>query len=209
MVIVIMNDIDKILHLLRHGESLKSVERTGWKIGGVRSDYIESVAEHSYGCSFIAIVIANHLRANGVVVDIGKVAILSILHDLPESITGDIARTREFSEDMESVKAKEIAERNAIDTILGPLGKSYKNIHRLWNEFNDSKSAEAIIVKAADIIDMLIHARQLETLGTPADMLHQFFVTSKSIIDEINLEIVTAIYTRLLAEHQAELEDSS
>jgi putative hydrolase of HD superfamily len=209
MVIIIMNEIDAILNLIRHGESLKIIERTGWKIAGVKRDYTESVAEHSYGCSFIAMVVANHLKAKGVVIDIGKVAILAILHDLPESITGDIARTREFSEDMESVRAKEIAERNAIDTILGPLGKPFKNINHLWNEFNENKSAEAIIVKAADIIDMLIHARQLEALGTPAEMLHQFFVTSKSIIEEIDLDIVTAIYTRLRAEHEAELEDSS
>jgi len=199
-----MNDIDKILHLLRQGESLRRVERSGWKLAGVKDDFAESVAEHSYGCGFTAIVLANELKAE---IDLGKVALLAILHDLPESITGDIARTSEFSRDMESVRAKEDAERKAINTLLEPMGKSYKKLNRLWNEFNDSKSAEAIIVKAADIIDMLMHARQLEISGTPPELLHQFFETSQSVIESIDLEIVTSIYNRLLAEHEAELQD--
>jgi len=201
-----MSDIDAILNLLRHGESLKRIERAGWKLAGVEGDFVESVAEHSYGCGFTAIVIANELKAKGVEIDLGKVALIAILHDLPESITGDIARTREFSENIESVRAKAIAERKAINEILEPMGKSYKNLIRVWNEFDDNKSAEVIIVRAADIIDMLIHARHLETIGTPPEILDQFFESSQSIIELIDLEIVTAIYNQLLIEHQAELK---
>ena len=204
-----MKNINKILNLLRHGESLKSIERSGWKLAGVKGESIESVAEHSYGCSFTAIIIANHLKAQGIEIEIGKVALLAILHDLPESITGDIARTREFSEDLESVKAKEIAERKAIETILRPMGKSYNSIYHLWKEFYENQSVEARVVKAADIIDMLIHAGHLEESGTPPEILHQFFEASGPILEEIDLEIVTAIYSRLLTEHKTKREEYS
>jgi len=204
-----MVDIDKILRLIRHGESLKRVERTGWKLAGVKEDIVESVAEHSYGCSFTAIIIANQLRGEGIKIDLGKVALLGILHDLPESITGDVARTREFSKDEEAVRAKKVAEKQAIDKILEPMGKSHNNLHQLWDEFNYNNSTEAIVVKAADIIDMLIHARQLEISGTHPELLHQFFETSQPVIESINLEIVTVIYNRLRAEHEAELQDRS
>ena len=197
-----MSDAEKIIDLIRHGESLKTVDRSGWKLAGIKSKKIESVAEHSYGCAFIAIIIANHLKADRVEIDLGRVALLAVLHDLPESITGDIARTQEFAEDEERVIAKEVAERDAIAAIFEPMGKSYRNLHRYWNEFNTQDSAEAIVVKAADIIDMLIHARQLEESGTSPEMLHQFFETSRSIIESIDLEIVTEIYNKLLSEHE-------
>lgn len=201
-----MTDTEKIINLIRYGESLKSIDRTGWMLAGVESERKESIAGHSYGCAFTAIIIANHLKADKVIIDLGKVALFAILHDLPESITGDIARTREFAEDDERVRAKVVAERDAIASIFEPMGKPYLNLHRYWNEFDTQDSAEAIIVKAADIIDMLIHARQLEESGTPPELLHQFFETSQKLIEEIDLEIVTAIYNRLLSEHKAILE---
>lgn len=196
-----MSDAEKIIDLIRHGESLKSINRSGWILAGVKSKRVESVGEHSYGCALTAIIIAQHLKSDRVVIDLGKVALLAILHDLPESITGDIARTREFANNEEQIREKELAERSAIDSIFEPMGKSFKNLHRLWNEFNNLESIEAIVVKAADIIDMLIHARHLEESGTSPEMLHQFFENSRSIIETIDLEIVTEIYNKLLSEH--------
>jgi putative hydrolase of HD superfamily len=199
--IVALSDIVKIIDLIRHGESLKTITRTGWILAGVESEKIESVAEHSYGCIFIAIIIANHLKTERVEIDLGKVALLAALHDLPESITGDIARTKEFLEDGGLVEAKKSVEKSAIATIFRPLGKSCLNLRRYWNEFDTQDTIEALIVKSADILDMLIHARQLEESGIAPESLHQFFETSKKTIEKIDIEIVAAIYDELFNEH--------
>jgi putative hydrolase of HD superfamily len=201
-----MTDAEKVINLIRYGESLKNIDRTGWILAGIESKKIESVAEHSYGCAFTAIIIANQLKAEGIIINLGKVALLAVLHDIPEAITGDIARTREFAENEELVNAKKIAEKDAIAAIFEPTENSYRSLHRYWNEFDAQNSAEAIIVKAADCIDMLIHARKLEDSGISPELLHQFFDTSQKIIKDIGLEIVIGIFNKLFAEHNAMLE---
>jgi len=200
-----MSDAEKIINLIRHGESLKTVDRSGWILAGVKSKRRESVAEHSYGCGLTSIIIAQHLKANHVKIDIVKVALMAILHDLPESITGDIARTREFAMDAERLREKVVAEQNAMDAILKPLGKTFQSLHRIWNEFNIGESPESAVVKGADVIDMLIHASRLEESGTSPEKLDQFFETSRTIIEFIDVEIITEIYNELLSAHDSKM----
>ena len=202
-----MADVEMILKLIRYGESLKVIERSGWSLVGAHSDRIESVAEHSFGSIYSSIIIAYHLKSNEIEIDIEKVALMATLHDLPESIIGDIARTKEFVENDDLVKAKNLAERNAIKTILDPSGDAFSNLLQIWDEFTLSESLESRVVRGADIIDMLVHARSLEESGTDSEALHEFFESSRRIIELVNLEIVTRIYNKLLEEHTSKAID--
>ena len=199
-----MIQAEMIIELIRHGESLKSINRSGWTLAGVESERKESVAEHSYGSILSAIIIAQQLISNETDINIETVVLMAALHDLPESITGDIARTKTFVEDKELVRTKERAEKHAIRSIFEPMGKSFENLLHIWNEFNLGESLEARVVKGADIIDMLIHARSLEESGVSPQSLHQFFISSRSLIDSVAIEIVTEIYNTLYHEHQQE-----
>ena len=197
-----MTQVKKIIKLLRHGESLKTTDREGWKLAGVDSDKIESVAEHSFGSVLSSIVIGQYLRSTGTEIDMEKVVLMGALHDLPESITGDIARTEKFVKNEELVKAKEKAEKDAIRRILEPLGDSFRNLHDIWNEFNLGESIESRVVRGADIIDMLLHARELEDTGTSSQSLDQFFKSSKAQIEALSIEIITEIFNTLYSEHK-------
>ena len=197
-----MAKVEKIIDLIRHGESLKNIDRSGWALSGIQSERIESVAEHSYGSILSAIIIAQQVITDGTDINIEKVVLMAVLHDLPESVTGDVARTEAFVENKELVRKKELAELNAIKSIFEPMGESYENLLHTWNEFNLGKSLESRVVKGADIIDMLIHARSLEESGASPQSLHQFFISSRSIIDTLSIEIVTEIYNALCNEHQ-------
>ncbi len=197
-----MNQAEMIIELIRRGESLKSIDRSGWALAGVESERIESVAEHSYGSILSAIIIAQQLISNGTDINLETVVLMAALHDLPESITGDIARTKAFVEDKQQVRAKELAEKHAIKSIFEPLGNSFENLLNIWDEFNLGKSLEARVVKGADIIDMLVHARSLEESGASPQSLHQFFISSRALIDSVAIEIVTEIYNTLFHEHQ-------
>jgi len=196
-----------IIELIRHGEALKNINRTGWIISGAKSKRIESVAEHSYGSVISAIIIAQHLiSTEKIEIDIQKVVLMAALHDLPESITGDIARTGAFVENEEFVRKKQLAENDAINRIFEPMKESFENLIHIWTEFNREVSLESRIVKGADIIDMLIHARSLEEEGVSPQSLHQFFASSKSRIGSLGIEIVTKIYNTLCYEHQQKAE---
>jgi len=196
-----MSKVEMIIELIRRGESLKNIDRSGWAISGVQSERIESVAEHSYGSILSAIVIAQQLKSDETDINIEKVVLMAALHDLPESITGDIARTEAFVEDKKLVREKELAEKNAIKSIFEPMIDSHENLFHTWNEFNLGESLESRVVKGADIIDMLIHARSLEDSGASPKSLHQFFSSSRAIIDSVSIEIITDIYNTLYAEH--------
>ncbi|MGY5860124.1 MAG: HD family hydrolase [Candidatus Thorarchaeota archaeon] len=200
-----MFDAEKIIDLIRHGESLKTVDRSGWKLAGIEAKRIESVAEHSYGCGFAALVIANHLKSEGLEIDLGKVALMAILHDLPESITGDIATTKEFARDPDRIKEKELAEQNAMNEIMKPLGETLQGFLEIWSEFNRGESLESRVVRGADIIDMLVHTKSLEEAAVPPEKTHQFFETSKSRIESIDIEIISKIYEKLSQDHESKL----
>ena len=202
-----MNQTEMIIELIRRGESLKSIDRSGWALAGVESERIESVAEHSYGSILSAIIIAHQLISDEIDINIETVVLMAALHDLPESITGDIARTDAFVKDKKLVRAKELAEKQAITSIFEPMGNSFENLLHIWNEFNLGESLEARVVKGADIIDMLIHARSLEESGASPQSLHQFFITSRALIDSVAIEIVTEIYNTLYYEHQQKARD--
>lgn len=196
-----------IIELIRHGESLKSIDRSGWALSGVESERIESVAEHSYGSILSAIIITQQLISDETNIDLEKVVLMAALHDLPESMTGDIARTEAFVEDKEQVRTKELAEKHAIKSIFEPMGKSFENLLHIWHEFSLGESLEARVVKGADIIDMLIHARSLEESGASPQSLHQFFISSRSLIETVAIEIVTEIYNTLYHEHLQKARD--
>jgi len=191
-----------LIQLIRRGESLKSINRSGWLLAGIKSERIESVAEHSYGSILSAIIIAQQLISNEIDIKLETVVLMAALHDIPESITGDIARTDAFVKDKKLVRAKELAEKNAIKSIFEPMGNSFENLLHIWNDFNLGESLEARVVKGADIIDMLVHARSLEESGASPQSFHQFFITSRALIDSVAIEIVTEIYNALYYEHQ-------
>ncbi|TFG99134.1 MAG: HD domain-containing protein [Candidatus Thorarchaeota archaeon] len=204
---ITMAEVEMILNLIRYGESLKVIERSGWSLAGAQSKRIESVAEHSFGSVFSSILIAHHLKSIETEIDIEKVALMATLHDLPESITGDIARTKEFVENDELFKAKDLAERNAIKAILEPSGNAFSSLLQIWDEFILGESLESRVVRGADIIDMLIHARSLEESGTDSKSLHEFFESSRRTIELVNLKIVTGIYNKLFKEHTSKAVD--
>ncbi len=202
-----MTGIKELINLFQYSENLKNVNRSGWSLAGVDSSREESVAEHSYGSVMIAIYLAQELKSSGEDLDLEKIMLMAALHDLPESITGDIARTVEFLEEEENVKKKDAAERMAIANILNPLGKSFYYMKNLWIEYNEVGSMEAKIVRAADILDMLIHARALEKSGTSPEVLHQFFISSQPIIESLSINLVTGIYEELFKAHEEEFEN--
>ncbi|TFG27884.1 HD family hydrolase [Candidatus Thorarchaeota archaeon] len=199
-----MTEAKIIIDTLRYGELLKTIDRSGWALSGVKSERTESVAEHSYGSVISSIIIAQYLKSRDTPINIEKVVIMATLHDLPESITGDIAKTEKFLENPENVRAKDFAEKKAIESIINPLGAPFEEFLDIWYEFNQGESLESRVVKGADIIDMLLHARSLEISGISPKKLHQFFKSSKSLIDSIAIEVVSEIYNMLFYEHELE-----
>ncbi|MEA3338072.1 MAG: HD domain-containing protein [Chloroflexota bacterium] len=153
----------EVLHeILRFGNSLqalKQVPRTGWLLRGIGPGLAESVAAHSWGMSTIALLLASLLPNQ---VDLGRLLSICLLHDLAESILGDIPSpaARYFP-----ANAKHDAERGVFEDLVGDLPQGVDWLDR-WEEFMQADSLEGRIARDADRLDMLFQAAAYERAGS-------------------------------------------
>ncbi|HEY0386527.1 MAG TPA: HD family hydrolase [Pyrinomonadaceae bacterium] len=143
-------------------QRLKSLERTGWMLRGIAQG-AESVAAHSYGVAVAAMLLADEMQARGVELDMERVLRIALLHDWAEVRVGDLPRTASayFGAD-----ARKRAERAAFEDIVG--GASIEvavRYNKLHEEYEERAGLEARLVKAADVIDLLVQTLAFERAG--------------------------------------------
>lgn len=119
-------------------ELLKSIERTAWSSCGRR----ESTAEHSWRVALLAGLFAMEQGD----LDLNKVLLMSLVHDLGEIYEGDLCAAA-----MPDQEKKEETERRAMQKLLllspPELGKA---IQQIWEEYEKAQTKEARFVKAMD-----------------------------------------------------------
>jgi putative hydrolase of HD superfamily len=199
--VVVVNVSQEIIGLARNGENLKKLGRTGWALAGVDNIRQESVGDHSFGTILISLLISKALVKQGKQLDLGRVAMMATLHDLPESMTSDIPRIAvDLGGDLLQEGKKE-AEKKAFQLISKNsefFGEWFVN---LWNDMEEKSSIEARIINGADIIDMLVHAVSLETSGVSPEILNQFFINSHATLKDLKIDLVEEIFWDLYREH--------
>lgn len=160
-------------------QRLKRLDRTGWTLRGLPNG-TESVAAHSFGVSVTAMLLADRCTAAGVALDPEKVLRIALLHDWAETRVGDMPRTATLYFGSEARKQAETA---AFSDIVNSVdsGGSYTN---LYNDYERRLSLEARLVKAADVLDLLIQVLALERAG--ARGLDEFWEVAEK--PEFNLE---------------------
>jgi putative hydrolase of HD superfamily len=151
-----------MLSILADLQRLKRLDRTGWVLRGLAPG-AESVAAHSYGVAFVAMLLADEARARGVELNVERVLRLALLHDLAEARTGDMPRTMaEYYGADARRRAEGLAFADAVRDLDGPLRAEYERLHE---DYERRASAEARLVKAADIVDLLAQALTFERAG--------------------------------------------
>ena len=158
-------------------QRLKRLDRTGWTLRGLPNG-TESVAAHSFGVSATAMLLADRFVAHGIEVNVEKVLRIALLHDWAETRVGDMPRTATMYFGSEARKQAETA---AFADIVSGLEGSYAN---LYNDYEHRQSLEARLVKAADVLDLLIQVLALERAG--ARGLDEFWEVAEK--PEFNLE---------------------
>jgi putative hydrolases of HD superfamily len=182
-------------------QRLKRLDRTGWVLRGLAPG-AESVASHSYGVAFAAMLLADEVRARGVEVDVERVLRLALLHDLAEARTGDMPRTMAL---YYGAEARHAAERAAFDDMVRGLGEArgagYSALHA---DYEARESLEARLVKAADIVDLLAQALAFERAG--ARELDEFWegaATRDFKLEGAAREVVSEMLAALVAAREA------
>jgi putative hydrolase of HD superfamily len=175
-------------------QRLKRLDRTGWTLRG-QANGTESVAAHSFGVSVTAMMLADQLLARGVAVNIERLLRMALLHDWSEARVGDMPRTANayFGEQLRK-KAETAA---FADMVSGIGGESlYQEIH---DDYEQRKTLEARLVKAADVIDLLVQALALERAGARGlDEFWEIIKTGDFQLEGIAEEIIKDIFNSLL-----------
>ena len=155
---------------------LKNVPRQGWKekleIGNP-----ESVADHSYSTTVLSMILSDMKG-----LDTEKIIRMALLHDLAESIIGDITPDH-------ITKNEKIAKENhAIKQILKNLPDSItESYFEIWNDYQKKLSKEAILLHDIDKLEMAFQAKFYRDKGISKEKLQTFINTAKVEIKNKNL----------------------
>ena len=151
-----------MLNILIELQRLKGLERTGWMLRGLGAG-AESVADHSYGVAVVSMLLADELTARGVDLDVERILRIALMHDWAEARVGDMPRT---ATEYFGAETRRRAERAAFDDIVSNCGDEQKKLYsELHEDYERRSSVEARLVKAADVIDLLLQALSFERAG--------------------------------------------
>jgi putative hydrolase of HD superfamily len=178
-------DVGAAFELLLQARQLKHTPRTGWVMRGVVG--AESVADHSFGVAFIALVLSELVNAP---VDQTKLLTIALLHDLPESVISDLPTP---AMGYFPPGAKSQAESAVLSKLLLELPWT-ERWQGWWCEFEENSSAEGRLVRDADRLDMLIQAyayeqttgnRRLDEFWTGAEDYQFEFAASQALYETL------------------------
>jgi len=183
-----------VLETLIELQRLKRLERTGWTLRG-QPNGTESVAAHSFGVAVTAMLLADEIKARGLSVDVERVLRMALIHDWAETRVGDMPRT---ATNYFGAAARKRAEGNAFADIIRGAGEGESAYAPLHAEYEERNSVESRLVKAADIIDLLIQAYALERAGAKGldefwQVAHEPDFQLPSIANKVVNEVVQSL----------------
>ncbi|KAL0481850.1 5'-deoxynucleotidase [Acrasis kona] len=152
-----------IVSFLKFCGKLKHLLRTGWVDHKVNNP--ETVASHMHRMGIISML------SPEVGVDRERCIKMCLVHDIAESIVGDITPHAGVSDEdkynqeksaMEKFKALLLKDIDQNSEENKEFVQHVEELIQLWNEYEDLSTPEAILVKDIDRFDMILQALEYE-----------------------------------------------
>ena len=156
--------------------ALKTIHRQGWK-ENLQINFPESVADHSYAVSTMSMILSDLEGLNT-----EKIIKMAILHDLAESIIGDIIPGK--IKNNEKITKENEAMKKILRNLPNKITESYLKI---WTEYQNNSSQEANLLHDIDKLEMAFQAKFYQENGIPKEKLMAFYNTAKIEIKNKNL----------------------
>lgn len=152
----IKNNLERLFNFLEIVGKLKTTLRfTEIDFAGRR----ESTADHSWRLSLMVFMVVQELSLN---LDVDKAIKIALVHDLAESLTGDIDALVVARGEV-SIEEKNAGELQAMTKIKNTLSENAgEEVFGLWQEYENGITREAKFVKALDKLETIT---QLVELG--------------------------------------------
>ncbi len=158
-------------------EKLKSeILRKGWITRKISCKRNESVAEHCFEMSNLAMLIKRELNLN--FLNMEKVYEMINIHEYGESIIGDWIDGPNVDK-----SKKHIVELEAVEHVVREHKDSQYFID-LWNEFEERKTKEAIFVFVIDKIQAVLQSKQYSKECNLPELFIEFYDDYKKRVIE-------------------------
>ena len=148
-----MREIADFLFEVGH---LKNIDRSGWWLLGKKTP--ESVAEHSFRCTILGYILAKLEN-----VDVFKVIMMCLFHDIHEARTNDLHKIAQKYLNLEEAESEVLKEQ--LEPLIGLVGNE---IECVLDELVNKESKEGIVAKDADILECAMQAREYQSQGYDA-----------------------------------------
>lgn len=126
------------------------------------------------------------LLAKGKNLDVNKIFLMALIHDLGEIEIGDLRwedGKKVIGDQEEKYKDEEKTTKKLFEGT-----KDAEEYIALWQEFNDQKTKEAKFVKQVDKLEMALQALEYEQAGYPKDLLNEFWENAEKYLEGQKLE---------------------
>ncbi len=156
--------MEGILKLLMRAGRLKQIPRTGW-VTKANIEDAESVADHVF-----RVCLAAALLSDLTGLDTLKVVRMALIHDLAESIIGDLT-PEQVNEGVDKIAIED----EAMKLILIDLPERIKTLYiDAWKEWVRGESSEAKLVREVDAFEMALQAEEYARSGFDQSKLLRF-----------------------------------
>ncbi|KAJ4370938.1 hypothetical protein N0V86_008632 [Didymella sp. IMI 355093] len=142
-------------HLL---ERLKTTKRAGWRRFGI--DACESISDHMYRMSILTMLAPASVSSK---LDILRCTRMALIHDMAESLVGDITPVDPVSKEEKSRRESETMDyicTNLLGRFNGGLNGA--DIRQIWQEYEDSETPESLFVHDIDKVELLLQMVEYE-----------------------------------------------
>ncbi|KAK6957245.1 hypothetical protein Daesc_000027 [Daldinia eschscholtzii] len=163
-------------------ERLKTGKREGWRRFGINRG--ESIADHMYRMSLMTFLCPPSLASK---LDLNKCMKMCLIHDMAESIVGDITpvdgvpkpeKSRREAETMDYIS------KNLLGKVHG--GVAGQEIRAIWQEYEDSKTPESLFVHDVDKMELLLQMVEYEKRVDKRLDLGEFaYVATRVVLPEV------------------------
>lgn len=189
-------EANRFLDFVSSLSRVKMIPRSGWISHGVSLQDVESVADHSFSTTVIAMMLTDLEVANGRRVNVERVLRLALLHDLPETLTFDISKSYLEYLGIRGEAIKSELEQAALKHLIKGIKKEEirKRYSRLQLEFNAEQTIESRIVHAADRLDILLQIVEYRRRGYPKEILGDLWESTSQKLRGSKLSSVRKLY---------------
>lgn len=154
---------------------LKTQKRTGWVDRKIPEDKAETISDHMYRMSIIAMLVPNKT------INLDKCVKIALIHDIAESLVGDI--TPFGGVPKQEKHRRELATIHYLADIIRPYNLTFAHeMVELWLDYEEIRCIEARYVKDIDKYEMIQQAWDYEQeYGLKYD-LSEFYRSREAII---------------------------